>query len=205
MARQPAGERYIDAALELLDAGETLTLHCLGEHMGLTHTAVYRHFPDLARLVGEVAGRVLSTVLTDPMPAGMTPRGRITTLAHTVRGMFVAHPMLAITLLTSGGPVGALFEVQERVIAELRTMGLEGATLTAAYQALEGLVLGGAVADLTGAPDHLAIRRDRMRAVSDRDFRPLGRSEARVRTNNEAAFAFALEALLDACEAEASD
>jgi len=200
MARIPARERYLAAALAILDDGEELTLHRLGDRLGLTHTAVYRHFPNLAELVGEITARLLTDHLpTDPDRAA-TPRERITHLARAVRAGFVAHPALAAVVSSSTAVAPSQLRMQELVLVELRAMGLDGTALTTAYQALEGIVIGVTAFDLDAAPEHVTSRAARMRLVEDRDFRALGRSEQRVAAHTETAFGFALEAVLDAVE-----
>jgi len=193
----PARERYLDAALALLDAGETLTLHRLGGALGLSHTAVYRHFPDLAALVSEVASRVIGAALSTVEDVG-DPRARLRDMALAVRAALADHPALAGALAGVEGTPTRLLWLQDRVAAELRALGVPDAALPVVLQALEGVVLGLSAYDFARAPDHLDLRRERLRRTADTAVRSVGRSASRVAANNEAAFLLALDAVLDA-------
>ncbi len=195
----PARDRYLDAALALLDAGEPLTLHRLGDALGLTHTAVYRHFPDLTALVGELASRVLIEALTG-LPQAGTPRDRLRRMGLAVRGALAAHPALASAVVGLEGTPTRIIWLQDVVASELRVLGVPADALPVVGQALEGLVLGASAYDFSRAPEHLALRAQRLRRTADPAVRAVGRSAARVAANNEAAFVLALDALLDAAE-----
>jgi len=196
-----ARDRYLDAALELLDEGEPLTLHRLGERLGLTHTAVYRHFTDLRQLVNELFDRELGDELSAPLPTDATPREQIVTLALRVRRGLMEHHSLAVALLSADYPVGSMANVAQRGLSLLREMGLEGADLAMVYRSFESVLLGTTVFDVAASPDHLAIRRERMRQLGDGSLNRMLRTDAAVGKVNEAGFRFTIDALLDASEA----
>jgi AcrR family transcriptional regulator len=196
-----ARDRYLDAALELLDEGEPLTLHRLGERLGLTHTAVYRHFSDLRQLVNELFDRELGDELTAPLPADATPREQIVTLALRVRRGLMEHHALAGALLSADYPVGSMANVAQRGLSLLREIGLEGADLAMVYRSFESVLLGTTVFDVAASPDHLAIRRERMRQFGDGSLNRMLRTDTAVGKVNEAGFRFTIDALLDASEA----
>ncbi len=196
-----ARDRYLDAALALLGEGEPLTLHRLGDRLGLTHTAVYRHFADLRQLVNELFDRELGDELGAPLPDEATPRERILTLALRVRQGLTQHHALAVALLSVDYPVGSMGSVARQGLDLLREMGLEGRDLATVYRSFESVLLGMTVFDVAASPDHLAIRRERMHQLGDGTLHRILRSEAAVAKVNEAGFRFAIEALLDAAEA----
>jgi AcrR family transcriptional regulator len=197
-------DRFVVAALELLDAGEPLTLHRLGDAVGLSHTAVYRHFPNLTALVAELASRVLSEALTQ-LPDAERPRDRLRSIVMALRTALNAHPALAVALATvEATPVDVIW-VQDVAAAELRRIGVPSPSVPVVLQALEGLVVGTSAFDLARAPRHLSLRAERLRRTTDPALRTVGQSAARVAANNAAAFELALDAILDAAERLAAD
>jgi AcrR family transcriptional regulator len=203
MASGGVRDRYLDAALELLGTGEPLTLQRLGTRMGLTHTAVYRHFKDLSQLLTELVDRQLGALLAADDSGDLPPRDAILTLAQRLRTGLTKEPALVAALLGSEYVLGSLEVMSREVVRQLRRMGLEGSALTTCYQALESVVLGATAFDLAGAPQHLAIRSDRIRRFADPAFDEISRDEADVARNTEEAFLLAVTAVLDVCEVRA--
>ena len=67
----------VEGALEILDAGETLSLRTVSQRVGVSHNAAYRHFDGLDDLLGEVAAaslRELAVAIAESMSAHRTLR-----------------------------------------------------------------------------------------------------------------------------------
>jgi AcrR family transcriptional regulator len=195
-------DEYITAALAFIDEhGFTaLTLRSLGTAVGASHTAVYRHFPDVAALLTAVADSLVAEAMAEPPPPGSPPRERILQRFRVIKRVFSAHPNVVQPTTTLGGARPGYLAWMQAVIADLEDLGLTGERLVLAFRLLEGFGAGSTVFDLGGAPDHLVLRRERLRALAHPAFDEASRSVADVAALNETAFEVGVAALLDTCE-----
>jgi AcrR family transcriptional regulator len=208
-ATQPArkGERtrlaMLQAAIDILDESgpDALTLQTLGERLGLHRTAVYRHFANRDALLAEAMEHLIAEV-ADGITLPADPRGRILTIALAMRRMFHRFPGASMILVTTGGVRPASSQMEGVVLQSLRELGVPDADLPVVYQAMESFTIGGPLFDFFGAPLHLETRRERHAAVGDPGLNRITSSSARIDANNEAAFLWGLEALLDQVEAK---
>jgi AcrR family transcriptional regulator len=198
---------YVAAALAFIDGNgyEALTLRTLGDALGVSHTALYRHFPDRATLLTAVSDALVEEAMSVPPPAGLAPRDRIVHRFRRIKAAFAAHPNVVVPTATTGGPRPAQLVWTRDVVADLEAMGLGGAALVQAFRLLEGYGVGTTLFDLGGAPDHLELRRQRMRALEHPAFDEASRSVEDVAADNELAFERGLHTLLDLCERVASE
>lgn len=77
------------------------TMRMLGEELGRSAMATYRHVANKEQLVALAADAVLSEVQI-PDPGSGTPRERVRTLTHNAFLQMAAHPWVAPFLLTLG-------------------------------------------------------------------------------------------------------
>jgi AcrR family transcriptional regulator len=194
-----ARDRYLDAALGLIAAGEPLTLHRLARRVGRSHSAVYWHFRDLDDLVAVLVDREFADLLAGSVEGATTPRAGLLAVASAVRRAFRINPGLAAHLVRLARPERGLNAVSASVLQLLRELGLEGDDLATAYQALESLLIGATAFDFGRAPDHLTLRRRRLSDLGDPVFARVVRDDAALEEHNDRAFRFAVEAVLDAC------
>jgi AcrR family transcriptional regulator len=171
-------EDYVAAALAFIDAQgyEALTLRSLGDAVGASHTALYRHFPDRDALLTAVSDALVAEAMSVPPPDGLPPRARIVHRLHRLKAVFVAHPNVVVPSATTGGPRPVYLRWMREVVADLEELGLDGGDLVRAFRILEGYGVGTTVFDLGGAPDHLELRRRRLRAVEHPAFDAVSRS-----------------------------
>jgi TetR/AcrR family transcriptional regulator, tetracycline repressor protein len=196
-------EEYVAAALAFIDEHgfARLTLRSLGAAIGASHTAVYRHFPDVDRLLTAVVDALVDESLTDAPSPDASPRDRIAHRFRAIKRVFVAHPNIVAPSATLGGPRPGHLRWMQLVVDDLEAMGLRGEQLTLAFRLLEGFGVGTTVFDLGSAPDHLELRRVRMRALAHPVFDDVLRTVDDVERSNAEAFEVGLSLLLDACEA----
>jgi TetR/AcrR family transcriptional regulator, tetracycline repressor protein len=194
-------EEYVAAALAFIDEHgfARLTLRSLGAAVGASHTAVYRHFPDVDRLLTAVVDALVDESLADAPPPDASPRDRIAHRFRAIKRVFVAHPNIVTPSATLGGPRPGHLRWMRSVVEDLEAMGLRGERLTLAFRLLEGFGVGTTVFDLGSAPDHLELRRERMRALGHPAFDEAVRSVEEVERGNAEAFEAGLGVLLDAC------
>ena len=208
MGRAPLSrEEFIAAALALVDERgfAALTIRSLGEAVGASHTAIYRHFPDVSALLTAVSDTLIAGSMADPPPDDASPRDRLVHRFRRIRAAFAAHPNIVIPTASTGGPRPVQLVWTRLVIGDLEAMGLTGERLVLAFRLLESFGTGTTMFDLGGAPDHLELRRLRMRSLDHADFDAANRTAADVAATNEAAFELGLRVLLDACEALVAD
>jgi AcrR family transcriptional regulator len=108
-ARRPAGKRatfhhgdlrraLIEAALGLVDEGDTFTLREAARRVGVNHRAVYHHFADKRALLVAVAidgwigllGHIRTEVIE--LPTGASLRERLLALGRAYVGYALSHP-----------------------------------------------------------------------------------------------------------------
>lgn len=199
--RSLSRDDYIAAAIRFVDAhGLTaLTLRALGDSLGVAHTALYRHFRDKDELVVAMKDSIIVDVATRTALTGTTPRDRLIELLDALHEAFLRHPHVVAAMTSVATVTEHAHDVAELVIAELEALGLRGEQLTQCFQMLESFVIGTQAFDLSGAPEHLELRRQRHRSLGHPDFEMMTRTCAGVAANNDAAFQLGLVMLVDGC------
>jgi AcrR family transcriptional regulator len=191
-------EAFVDAALEIVDRDgvEALTLKGLGQHLGVSHTAIYRYFDGIPSLLAAVRGALLVEMVGQSLK-GSTPRERIIEFAFRFRSLVVKHPNLAPVFVATYGEAETVIPPSQVVVDELERLGVRGSLLSQGYQALESYVVGGTVFDYSGAPRHHETRQMRLRLLRHAEFDRVTRDDRSMEKNTEDAFRLGLECLLD--------
>jgi TetR/AcrR family transcriptional regulator, tetracycline repressor protein len=205
---------FVEAAIEFLDTHthDALTTRALGDHMGIDHTALYRHFPNKDALLSAVVDHVLSEVAVDDGPANdgpadagaTTAREYLERLAHAVRRMFRYHPNIGGVIANTTGTSDNAVRVTRAALDGLRRLGLQGPDLVRCYQAYESYLIGSSMFDMSGAPHHMDVRRNRYRAIEAAEFDDVSRTMDTVNDAAEQAYATGVRALLDHFETVAA-
>ncbi len=177
---------------------EALSLRTLAPHTGVSHTAMYTHFPSKADMVNALAASVLAEVLSTDLSGLSTPREMLTVMAHAIRDGLLKHPNLVPAYLTSAGMSEETGVITSGVIGLLESAGLEGRNAVVTYQALESFVFGFVIYEVGTDPDYLEVRRERYRAVGHPEATKAAASNAAMRRTNDEAFAVGFERLLNA-------
>lgn len=202
MGRKPAitREQLLAAAMAFVDQRglEALSLRTLAPHTGVSHTAMYTHFPSKADMVNALAASVLAEVLSTDLSGLSTPREMLTVMAHAIRDGLLKHPNLVPAYLTSAGMSEETGVITSGVIGLLESAGLEGRNAVVTYQALESFVFGFVIYEVGTDPDYLEVRRERYRAVGHPEATKAAASNAAMRRTNDEAFAVGFERLLNA-------
>lgn len=192
---------YVAAAVRYTDAhgSDALTLRSLGDSLGVAHTALYRHFHDKADLVAAMTNHILREATELPLDPSAPPEERLMQMARNVRTVFLNHPHVAIATSGLSRPGRTDVTMTAVVVGILEEMGVPESHLAACYQALESFVIGSQAYDLSGAPDHLELRRQRHRVLGHPAFDDISRSSAAISANNDAAFELGLRAIVRVC------
>lgn len=142
----------VTVGLEALDAGSELSLRALARTVGVSPTAVYRHFPDKAALLAVLAREGLAMLAdaqrTASERAGGGPAGFGATGAAYVR-FALRHPAL-FRLIFAHPQTGDLLDTQDDAMAMLRANAeaLAPAGVDARIFALKALALAHGLAML---------------------------------------------------------
>ena len=166
-------ERVLLAALELIDVEglEELTMRRLAGVLGVTPMALYNHVAGRDELLDGVADLVARDMA--PVDAGGDWRERVSAWANGIRAAYLAHPNAVPAVQGTRTMTAALMAPAHEVITTLEATGFSAVDARAGWIAVVALVNGHVGYQLGG----------HMNADGDRaDF--------------DAAFAFALEALL---------
>lgn len=196
---QHSREEFVRAALSIIDdAGfDALTVRSLGARLNVHPTAIYRYFANRAALLTAVMDLLFGEIVATPDDLDASPRARLRTLMLRSREVIMQHPNVALLLLSSDGLMPHGGEIMRRAVAALKAAGLGGHELVVRYQALESFTLGATAFDLLGAPDNVAIRRQRYFALGIPAFDDAAESDVHVAASNEQAFGIGCDALLD--------
>lgn len=194
---------YVKAAVCYTDehGAESLTLRSLGESLGVAHTALYRHFRDKAELVAAMTNYVVLEAALLPVETQAGPAERIYQMGMNVRTVLLRHPNVAVAVSSTGAPHETDVGMTSIVVAELEKLGVPSDQIAACYQMLESFVIGTQAYDLSGAPDHLEVRRQRHHRIEHPAFEEVSRSQESIAANNDAAFDLGLRAIIGACVA----
>ncbi|HEX8114492.1 MAG TPA: TetR/AcrR family transcriptional regulator [Kofleriaceae bacterium] len=98
MARAPTADRIIAAARRLLEreGTEAVTMRRVGDAVGITAMAIYRHYPDRTALLNAVADQgfaeLAAAVQRMRLPAGLEPR--LLRMVDVYVDHALAHPRL---------------------------------------------------------------------------------------------------------------
>jgi AcrR family transcriptional regulator len=98
MAAAPTADRIIAAARRLLEreGAEAVTMRRVGDAVGITAMAIYRHYPDRAALINAVADRgfaeLAAATQRTRLPAGIEPQ--LLRLIDVYVDHALAHPRL---------------------------------------------------------------------------------------------------------------
>ena len=190
-------EAIIKAAVAFIDqwGSEAFTLRALGIELGVHHTALFRYFATKEDLVQEIFEYVIANTQQELRYVPDHPMERVRGVAVSLRKVLHQHPGLIMAIATTTGSPSSL-DTQRAVLADLRALGVPEKHLAVRYQALESYIVGTTLYDFTGAPTHLEQRQERYAKLGDDLMVEAFGSAHEVDANNEAAFTFALDALL---------
>jgi AcrR family transcriptional regulator len=193
---------YITAAFDFVDTYglEVMTMRSLGAAMGVDPTAVYRHFPTKEELVNALVDQFLQTIYTSLNTKLTSPRERIIDRAMCTRREFEKHPDVGVALVFGTGQSWAGLKLSQDIAFDLEQLGVPSKSIPAAYQMLEGFVIGSCCQDFIRSPENYAIRRLRYRAINAKPFQSVSRSEASVKKVAESAYSDGLNILLNHLE-----
>ncbi len=136
-------ELIVEAALRLLDdEGESaLTFIRLGDELGASSTAVYRHFGSKHDIITAIADHLDELSLSGYMPTDEW-RTDIVELAERVWDTAIGHPAAAAAAMFT--PAGGVHELRaiDCVLRALHAAGLRDGQAAAYYRAFASLFLG---------------------------------------------------------------
>jgi AcrR family transcriptional regulator len=206
-AREPTTPRLsrdvlIDACLRIADreGPEAVTMRRLGSELGVDPTAVYRHFRDKNELLVEMADRLLIEVLDGFAPSGSW-RADLKELAMRARRTYLAHPRLAFLVAAADAPLPSEARISELGLGTLRSAGLPDADAVLAFQAIEGYTAGTSSLDAASGPDGGEAWRRAFAALPREEFPNLTSTAALMYREDDEAFEFGLDLMLDAIQA----
>jgi AcrR family transcriptional regulator len=178
---------------------EAVTLRRLGAELGADPTAVYRHFRDKGELLAAVADRLLGGVLDGYRTTGAW-RADVREVTLAARRVYLAHPALAHVLATAPAPLPNNQRLVEVVLGSLRAAGFDGHVAALAFQVLENYAAGASSLDaVVGSGSDAGWRASFATLPADR-FPNAAAIAPYLYRDDEAAFAFGLDLILDALE-----
>ncbi|MFM8303213.1 MAG: TetR/AcrR family transcriptional regulator [Actinomycetota bacterium] len=180
--RSLTADEIVEAAGRIVDAhgADALTMRRLADELGVAVTSIYWHVGNRDELVDALVDRLLADLGT-LRPRGTTPRERIASLTLALRATLLGRPQL-VALAHERRKTAVMFQpVRDAIAVELDAMGLDG----------------------TEAP--LALRALQLHVVTSVLLvRTIDRYGTEQPVDAHEAFAFTLEALLDALGARAA-
>jgi AcrR family transcriptional regulator len=194
-------EVLVEACVRIADreGPDAVTMRRLGSELGVDPTAVYRHFRDKDELLVAVANRLLVEVLEGFAPTGGW-REDLRALTLRARRVYLAHPRLAYLVASSQAPLPSESRISELALGMLRGAGLADDDAALAFQALESYTAGVSSMDATTGGGGEAWRRA-FDALAAEDFPNLSITASLLYRDDDAAFAFGLDLMLDALQA----
>ena len=178
---------------------QKLTMRALGQLLDVDATAIYRHFPSKESLVEAMLDALLAeSAATEPV--GDTPQERIMSTAIGLRNVFHAHPQLTTAFATASGTYPSGLALSQRLITELRAIGVQGQDIVQMYQTIEGFIMGSATFDSGGSPDSFEQRARRYRYINEPEFDVASNDANYVRKIAEDAFIITMQLMIGRCE-----
>ena len=198
-------EVILDAYVRLADreGPEAISLRRLGAELGVDATAVYRHFRDKDALLEAVADRLLFEVGERHVRSGDW-RQDLRALALEGRRMYLAHPRLARVVAASPEPLPSNAGLTELILDDLRAAGLVDEEIALAYEALVTYVAGSSALDADIDSGSGETWRRRLAALDPATYPVTTAVAPNLYPDEEAAFVFGLDLMLDALEARAT-
>ena len=192
----------IDAYLRIADSEgpEAVTMRRLGSELGVDPTAVYRHFRDKTELLIAMADRLLIEAMRGFSPSGSW-RADLRDLATRARRTYLAHPRLAFLVAAADAPLPSESRISEMALGALRRAGLPDNEAVLAFQAIEGYTAGTSSLDAASGPGGGEAWRRAFAALPEEEFPNLSAIAPLMYREDEAAFEFGLDLMLDAIEA----
>jgi TetR/AcrR family tetracycline transcriptional repressor len=195
-------EVLVEACMHIADRDgpDAVTLRRLGSELGIDPTAVYRHFRDKSELLVAMADRLLIEVLDGFDPVG-APRADLRRLSIRARKAYLAHPRLASLVAHADSPLPSESRIAELTLHLLRQLGLPADEAALAFQALEGYTAGSSSLDAAGEPGGGEAWRRAFAVLPQDDYPNLAVAAPLLYREDDAAFEFGLDLMLDAIEA----
>jgi AcrR family transcriptional regulator len=198
-AHRLSRDEFIKAAQLLFERGgaSAITMRALGKELGVDPTAAYRHFENKDSIIMALLFSFVEEEFRE-LKISKDPEQRILKAGLLVRSVLMSYPELAVALMTATEAPSGPLEIEIFISSAIRELGYEGDELVRCYQAIESFVMGAVLFDSGSAPRNWEIRRQRYVNVGDPAFVKVGRSEASVERNTEAAFEAAYKNLVRA-------
>jgi AcrR family transcriptional regulator len=206
----------VAAALAEVDAGgpSALSVRAVAARLGVRPNALYTYVASRAALEGAVVEHVLADAELGLLaPDGRPWRDRLLAFSESVRRQLLAHPAVALLLMTAPMDGPAALSVGEGLIASFHEAGLPVDDAARAAYALMVQVIGAvalevaetdAVLPLPGEDERIAARRDALGQIPPEAW-PMAAAtvEVAARWNSSAQFRWSVERLLDGVAAVA--
>ena len=195
-------DRLVEACIRIADreGPDAVTLRRLGSELGVDPTAVYRHFRDKDELLVAMADLVLVDVLEGFAPTGSW-RADLRELALRARRTYLAHPRLAILVAAADAPLPSESRITELGLGLLRDAGLPDAEAVLAFQAIEGYTAGTSSLDSVSDSENGEAWRRAYAVLPPQEYPNLSELAGLMYRQDETAFAFGLDLLLEAIAA----
>jgi len=202
-ARSPARlsrDVLIDACIRIADreGPEAVTMRRLGAELGVDATAVYRHFRDKDELVAATADRLLTDAFDSTTFTGDWRRD-IRSAVLTVRRAYVAHPRIALMVLSATSPMPNEARVSEATLGIIRRLGLPDRDAVLAFEVLEAYTVAVSCMDGMGSSGSDAWRLE-YAALPPTTFPNLTATATMLYADPDERFEFGLDLMLDAIE-----
>ncbi len=140
----------LDAALAVADDGgvDAVTMAAVGERLGVSAMALYRHVADKADLLDGLVERLLAEI---PLPeADLAPAERLAGLGLGVRATALRHPHVFPLLLARPATTDAARTRRDLVLALLRDLGVRDDEVARVERLVSTMVLAYASSEATG-------------------------------------------------------
>lgn len=121
VGRKPTLTEADIVAAALAEGFETMSMSSVARRLGVSHSALYRYFPDRRALIHAA---VNAAVTEASWPAGSEPwRELLVALAGGMWSLFERHPGMAEAILAEAGTAPAVTALSERVVLALVEQG----------------------------------------------------------------------------------
>lgn len=137
-------ETILTAALEMIDESglEGLSLRRLGQRLGVSHMAAYRHFADREAIVDALADQLLASIrLPDPAVVA-DPEELVFGYIRRARERLLAHPALVPVVTARPLARSTAPEDLVRLFETFRALGFPDETIAPALFSLVSVTLG---------------------------------------------------------------